>query len=65
MHVVTTIPGLRQPPALLTPNPAENRASERRLAALEPSTVGFGHGPVLSQDAALKLRNFVQELSPS
>jgi hypothetical protein len=39
--------------------------SERRLAALEPGTVGFGHGPVLSDDAARKLRNFVQELPPS
>jgi hypothetical protein len=39
--------------------------SERRLAALEPRTVGFGHGPVLTDDAARKLRNFVQDLSAS
>jgi hypothetical protein len=38
--------------------------SERRLAALEPGTVGFGHGPVLSGDAARKLRNFLQALPP-
>jgi glyoxylase-like metal-dependent hydrolase (beta-lactamase superfamily II) len=64
MHLLTTIPGLRQPPDLLTRNPAENRVSERRLAALEPGTVGFGHGPVLSDDAARRLRDFVQRLSP-
>ncbi len=60
MHVLTTIPGLRQPPDLFTPDPAKNRESERRLAALEPGTVGFGHGPVISDDAARKLRDFVQ-----
>ena len=65
MHVLTTIPGLRQPPDLFTPNPTENRDSERRLAALEPSTVGFGHGPVLSDDAARKMRDFIQDLAPA
>jgi glyoxylase-like metal-dependent hydrolase (beta-lactamase superfamily II) len=62
MHVVTTIPGLRQPPDLVTPDPARNRESERKLAALNPATVGFGHGPVLTDDAAGKLRHFVQAL---
>jgi hydroxyacylglutathione hydrolase len=65
MNLLTTIPGLRQPPDLLTTDPAKNRASERRLAALEPRTVGFGHGPVLSDDTARKLRDFVQNLAPS
>jgi hydroxyacylglutathione hydrolase len=65
LHMLTTIPGLHQPPGLLTRDPTQNRVSERRLAALEPATVGFGHGPVLGNDAARKLRNFVRELSPS
>jgi hydroxyacylglutathione hydrolase len=65
LHMLTTIPGLRQPPDLLTSDPADNRASERRLAALQPATVGFGHGPVLSDDAARKLRDFVHALPPS
>lgn len=65
MQLPTTIPGLRQPPALLTPNPGENRKSERRLAALEPNIVGFGHGPVLSNDAARRLSDFIHELPPS
>jgi hydroxyacylglutathione hydrolase len=56
-------PGLRQPPALLTPAPAQNRNSERRLAALEPRFAGFGHGPVLS-DAARPLDAFVRALPP-
>jgi glyoxylase-like metal-dependent hydrolase (beta-lactamase superfamily II) len=62
MHLLTTIPGLRQPPDLFTPEPARNRESERKLAALNPATVGFGHGPVLTDDAAGKLRDFVQAL---
>ena len=65
MHVLTTIPGLRQPPRLFTPDPAENRRSERKLAALEPSHAGFGHGPVLRGDAAPRLREFVQSLPPA
>jgi hydroxyacylglutathione hydrolase len=65
MHLLTTIPGLRQPPHLFTTDPAENRRSERRLAALEPATVGFGHGPVLGDDAARRLRDFVHALPPS
>ena len=64
MHLLTTVPGLRQPPHLFTTDPAENRRSERRLAALEPRTVGFGHGPVLRDDAAQRLREFVQALPP-
>ena len=62
MHLLTTVPGLRQPPKLFTPDPAENRESERRLAALEPSTVGFGHGPVIGDDAARELGEFVRAL---
>jgi hydroxyacylglutathione hydrolase len=62
MNLLTTFPGLREPPSLLTTDPAKNRDAERRLAALEPDAVGFGHGPVLSGDAARKLRDFVAGL---
>ena len=65
MHLLTTVPGLRQPPHPFTTDPAENRRSERRLGALEPATLAFGHGPVLSDDAARRLRDFVQALPPS
>jgi hydroxyacylglutathione hydrolase len=65
IRVPAPIPGLRQPPDLLTPDPAKNRESERKLSALEPATVGFGHGPVLRDDAARKLSDFVRKLAPS
>jgi hypothetical protein len=42
----TGIPGLREPKWYFTPDPERNRASIRRLEALEPKVVGFGHGPV-------------------
>ena len=64
MHLLTTVPGLRQPPHLFTVDSAENRRSERRLAGLEPTNTGFGHGPVLRGDAAQKLRDFAQSLPP-
>jgi hydroxyacylglutathione hydrolase len=43
--VFTALPGLREPKAYLTPDPGRNRESARRLAALEPALVCFGHGP--------------------
>jgi hydroxyacylglutathione hydrolase len=62
MHLLTTAPGLRQPPGPFTLNPAQNRASERRVAALEPKVAGFGHGPVIEDDTAGKLARFVANL---
>jgi glyoxylase-like metal-dependent hydrolase (beta-lactamase superfamily II) len=61
MHLLTTVPGLRQPPGPFTVDPAQNRASMRRVAALEPRVVGFGHGPVV-HDAAPKLAAAVAKL---
>ncbi|MBA3300750.1 MAG: MBL fold metallo-hydrolase [Thermoleophilaceae bacterium] len=43
----TGIPGLHEPPIIFTSDPARNRESARRLAALEPALVCFGHGPPL------------------
>jgi glyoxylase-like metal-dependent hydrolase (beta-lactamase superfamily II) len=62
MHILTTVPGLRQPPGPFTVNPKQNRDSERKLAELRPSVVGFGHGPVLTDRAATKLSDFVGDL---
>ncbi len=39
--------GVREPYPLLSPDPRLNRESARRLAALEPALVCFGHGPPL------------------
>ena len=38
---------------MFTPDPAANRASIRRLAALEPAVVCFGHGPPLRDPGRL------------
>jgi hypothetical protein len=43
-------------------DPARNRTSERRLAGLEPSVAGFGHGPVIEGDAAAQMARFVAQL---
>ena len=41
---LTGLPGLHEPKPYLTPDPEENRRSARKLAALEPKVVLFGHG---------------------
>lgn len=48
MDLLTTRPGLHEPPGVFTSDRKRNRASARRVAALEPDTVLFGHGPPLS-----------------
>jgi hydroxyacylglutathione hydrolase len=47
LNVLTLKRGLREPPRLLTHDPALNRESARRLAQLQPALVLFGHGPPL------------------
>lgn len=47
MNIWTGIPGLHEPMPYLTPDPAENRRSARKLGPLEPKLVVFGHGPPL------------------
>jgi glyoxylase-like metal-dependent hydrolase (beta-lactamase superfamily II) len=53
MNVLSGVPGLREPPRVFTPDPQRNRASARRLAALEPELVCFGHGPPLRDPGEL------------
>lgn len=60
VNVRTGIPGLHEPPAVFTPDPPRNRESARRLAALEPALVCFGHGAPLRD--ARKLADFVAQL---
>ncbi len=45
---VTMRTRLAEPPADLTPDPAENRRSIRKLAELEPSLILPGHGPAVT-----------------
>ncbi len=47
MNLATSWPGLHEPPSFFTVDVAENRRSIRRLAALEPRLLCFGHGPPL------------------
>ncbi len=53
MDVITLRRGLHEPKGYFTPDPARNRASLRRLAALEPALACVGHGPPLRDPAAL------------
>ena len=57
---LTGRPGLHEPPRLFTPDRERNRASARRLAALEPRLACFGHGLPLWDPA--RLSTFVDRL---
>jgi hydroxyacylglutathione hydrolase len=50
----TGMPGLHEPARMFTPDPERNRESVRRLAALEPELVCFGHGKPLRDPARLR-----------
>jgi hydroxyacylglutathione hydrolase len=54
INPLTGRPGLRLPPDVFTPDPAQNLESARRLAALEPEIVCFGHGPPLREPERLQ-----------
>ncbi len=60
MNIWTGIPGLHEPKPYLTPDPAENRRSAKKLAPLEPELVLFGHGPPLRDPQ--KFVDFVTQL---
>jgi glyoxylase-like metal-dependent hydrolase (beta-lactamase superfamily II) len=60
MNIFTGIPGLHEPRPYLTPDPEENRRSIRKVAALEPKLIVFGHGPPLKNPS--KLASFVAGL---
>ena len=51
MHLLTGVPGLHEPVAIFTPDPALNRKSAKRLGELEPALVCFGHGPPMRDTA--------------
>jgi hydroxyacylglutathione hydrolase len=60
MDVATGRRGLREPKPFFTPDPARNRESIRKLAALEPRLAVFGHGPPLRDPG--KLASFADGL---
>jgi glyoxylase-like metal-dependent hydrolase (beta-lactamase superfamily II) len=57
---VTLRSRLAEPPENLTPDPAENRRSIRKLADLNPSLILPGHGPAVTDMA--KFERFVASL---
>jgi hydroxyacylglutathione hydrolase len=61
VNVMTGVPGLHEMPALSIVDPARNRESARRLAALEPALACFGHGAPLRDPG--KLGDFVTRLA--
>lgn len=61
MNMLTGLPGVGEPPSIFTVDPARNRASIRKLAALRPEIVCFGHGPPLTDGA--KAAEFVARLA--
>jgi len=60
VNVRTGLPGLHEPLGIFTPDPARNRESARRLAALRPRLTLFGHGAPLRDPG--KLADFVDRL---
>jgi hydroxyacylglutathione hydrolase len=60
MDINTGIPGLHEPKPYLTPDPAENRRSAKKLAPLEPRLVLFGHGRPLRDTR--KFVDFIESL---
>jgi hydroxyacylglutathione hydrolase len=61
INLITGMPGLHEPPAIFTPDPARNRESARKLAALKPALTCFGHGAPLRDPG--KLADFVARLA--
>jgi hydroxyacylglutathione hydrolase len=60
LNILTGLPGLHEPPDLFTFDPPLNRQSARKVAALRPELVCFGHGPPLRN--AQKFLDFVNKL---
>ncbi|NQX39647.1 Glyoxylase, beta-lactamase superfamily II [Pedobacter steynii] len=53
MNLLSTMVGLRLPPALFTTNKEQNIDSVKKIAALKPRIICFGHGPVLVNNGSL------------
>lgn len=60
MSLLTTWPGLHEPPAVFSTDLRQNRQSIFKLAELEPSLLCFGHGPPMRNTG--QLSRFVQKL---
>ena len=54
LSYATGLPGIKEPPEIFTYDPAENRRSIRKLAALQPSSILPGHGPAVTDMRAFE-----------
>jgi len=54
MNLITTIVGLDQPPNLFTTDKEKNSASIKKIYALKPKILCFGHGPVLYDNGEIE-----------
>lgn len=63
IDTMTGLPGLHEPKAFFTPDPARNRDSMRRLGELRPELVCFGHGRPLRDPG--RFARFAAGLSPA
>ncbi|RIK66628.1 MAG: MBL fold metallo-hydrolase [Planctomycetota bacterium] len=61
MNFITLRPGFREPPKFFSHDPAQNRASMRRILEINPRLVVFGHGPPVSDLG--RLGAFIERLS--
>lgn len=61
MNLLTTLVGLHQPPSIFTTDENRNRQSIKKLYELRPSTLCFGHGPVLKNTTAFD--RFMEKLN--
>ena len=61
INLATGVPGLHEPPAKFTADPARNRRSARRLAELRPRLSCFGHGAPLRDPG--RLADFVARMA--
>jgi hydroxyacylglutathione hydrolase len=62
INMLTGAAKLGPPPDFVTTDPALNRESIKKIAALEPRIVGLGHGPVLRDRTAERLAAIAQRL---
>jgi hydroxyacylglutathione hydrolase len=62
INMLTGSAKLGPPPALATTDPARNRESIKKIAALEPRIVALGHGPVIRERAAERLAAIAERL---
>jgi hydroxyacylglutathione hydrolase len=63
MNLVTGLPQLGEMPKIFTYDLPESRRSIQKLAALEASTICFGHGRPLTRDAPAKINEFAAKLA--